>query len=80
MDFTGIVSWVHRSGRELRGKARHNCFVSHETGLEGRLLVSVSQAETKLLDFQGLSGFISIPPFELVLGACVDNWPKLKAN
>ena len=60
MDFSGIVSQVLRSGGEteleLTGeKARYNCFVSHETGLYGRLSVSVSQAETKHLDFQGFS-------------------------
>ena len=34
MDFSGIVSQVHRSGRETGEKARHNCFVSHELELE----------------------------------------------
>ena len=33
MDFSGIVSQVHRSGRETGEKARHNCFVSHELEL-----------------------------------------------
>ena len=56
MDFSGIVSQVLRSGGETGEKARYNnCFVSHETGLYGRLSVSVSQAETKHLDFQGFS-------------------------
>ena len=51
MDFSGIVSRVHRSGRENGEKARHDCFVSHETGREGSMIVSVSQAETKHMDF-----------------------------
>ena len=55
MDFSGIVSQVLRSGGETGEKARYNCFVSHETGLYGRLSVSVSQAETKHLDFPGFS-------------------------
>jgi len=42
MDFSGIVSRMHRSGRETGEKARHNCFVSRETGLDGRMIVSVS--------------------------------------
>jgi hypothetical protein len=46
----GAPEWTRN-----RGKTRHNCFISHETGLEGRLIVSVSQAETKHLDFQGFS-------------------------
>ena len=52
-DFSGIVSWVHSSEQETRKRARHKCFVSHETGLAGGLYVSVSQVETKHLDFQG---------------------------
>jgi len=38
MDFSGIVSQVHRSGRETGEKARHNCFVSHELELELELI------------------------------------------
>ena len=48
-----LDSRVHPSEQETRKRARHNCFVSHETGLAGRLHVSVSQVETKHLDFQG---------------------------
>ena len=33
-------------------KARLSCFVSHETGLEDKPLVSVSQVEKDDLDFQ----------------------------
>jgi len=50
-------------------KARCDCFVSRETGLEGGLHVSVSQVETKHLDFQGFSRvpFQSSPPKKVVL-------------
>ena len=54
-------------------KARRDCFVSQETGLEGSLLVSVSQVETKHLDFQRLSrvSFQFRPPKMMVLrGFC----------
>ena len=34
-------------------RTEQNCFVSHETGLEGGLVVSVSLVETKHLDFYG---------------------------
>jgi len=48
---------VHPSEQETSKRARHKCFVSHETGLAGGLYVSVSQVETKHLDFQGSFGF-----------------------
>ena len=46
MDFSGIVSRVHRSGRETGGKARHNCFVSHELELE---LIQTQMAQKPML-------------------------------
>jgi len=46
MVLSGIVSWVHPSEQETRKRVRYNCFVSNETGLAGRLHVSVSQVET----------------------------------
>ena len=55
MDFSGIVSRALPSGQETGEIARPDCFVSHETDLEGRLLVSVSQVETNHLNFIGFS-------------------------
>jgi hypothetical protein len=46
MDFSGIVSQVHRSGRETGEKARHNCFVSHELELE---LIQTQMAQKPML-------------------------------
>ena len=46
MDFSGIVSRVHRSGRETGEKARHNCFVSHELELE---LIQTQMAQKPML-------------------------------
>ena len=70
MDFSGIVSRVHRSGRETREKERHNCFISHETGLDGRLIASVSQAETMHLCF-----FQKISPGSRFNFASRSRWP-----
>ena len=46
MDFSGIVSRVHRSGRETGEKTRHNCFVSHELELE---LIQTQMAQKPML-------------------------------
>ena len=46
MDFSGIVSRVHRSGRETGEKARHKCFVSHELELE---LIQTQMAQKPML-------------------------------
>ena len=46
MDFSGIVSRVHRSGRETGEKTRHNCFVSHELELE---LIQTQLAQKPML-------------------------------
>ena len=46
MDFTGIVSQVHRSGRETGEKTRHYCFVSHELELE---LIQTQMAQKPML-------------------------------
>ena len=46
MDFSGIVSQVHRSGRETGEKARHDCFVSHELELE---LIQTQMAQKPML-------------------------------
>jgi hypothetical protein len=46
MDFSGIVSQVHRSGRETGEKAQHNCFVSHELELE---LIQTQMAQKPML-------------------------------
>ena len=48
---SGNRSGLDPSEQETRKRARHECFVSHETGLAGGLNVSVSQVETKHLDF-----------------------------
>jgi len=55
MDFQELFPGCTEVDEKPGKKTRHNCFVSHETGLDGCIIVSVSQAETKHLDFPGFS-------------------------
>jgi hypothetical protein len=50
---SGTLLHALRVQLKRRVSQRHEFFVSHETGLAGKLYLSVSQVETKHLDFQG---------------------------